>query len=567
METAPADLPDSVEDLRALVLLQTEKHEEEKQQLERKVSEQEQAITDHEQVIAKQEQTVSEYSEEISQLREYIRLLKSQRFGPRSERSVAEQMGLFNEAEAAADEDSAEEAGAQAESDEPSIEVPAHTRRKRGGRRPLPAFLPREEIVHDVPEEERICCNDPEHQLVRIGEEKLEQLVFIPSTAKVLVHVRPKYACPSCKDAVKVAPPPPQPIPKSFATPSLLAQIVTSKYADALPLYRQEKIFGRIGVDLSRATMASWVIRMGDLVIPLLDYALDEIRNGDYVQADETPFQVLKEDGKRATSKSYLWALRGGTEPEHPLLYYEYAPTRSGEVAQRLLEGFEGFLHTDGYWGYDGFDDQPGVVHVGCFAHARRKFDEALRGQGKSSKKSKPGAKKSLARQGFDQINKLYEIERGYGDATAEERHALRAEKLAPKLVKLREWIDASKDRVPPKSLTGKAISYLDSQWSKLVRVLDDGRIPLDTNAVERAIRPFVIGRRNWMFADTPSGATASARLYSLVETAKANGLEPWAYLAEVFEKLPAAATDDDIEALLPWRVRLEGSPHRIANG
>ena len=204
----------------------------------------------------------------------------------------------------------------------------------------------------------------------------------------------------------------------------------------ALPLYRQEKIFGRIGVDLCRATMASWVIRMGDLVTPLLDYALDEIRNGDYVQADETPFQVLKEDGKRATSKSYLWALRGGTEPEHPLLYYEYAPTRSGEVAQRLLEGFEGFLHTDGYWGYDGFDDQPGVVHVGCFAHARRKFDEALRGQGKSSKKSKPGAKKSLARQGFDQINKLYEIERGYGDATAEERHALRAEKLAPKLAK-----------------------------------------------------------------------------------------------------------------------------------
>jgi len=574
MKATPADLPDSIEDLRALLFLQAEEHEEEKQQLKLKVVEQEQAIAkreqeiaEQEQEIAKQEQTVSEYSEEISQLREYIRLLKSQRFGPSSERSVAEQMGLFNEAEAAADEDTDEESGVQAETDEPSIEVPAHTRRKRGGRRPLPAFLPREEIVHDVPEEERICCNDPEHRLARIGEEKLEQLVFIPATAKVLVHIRPKYACPTCKDAVKVAPPPLQPIPKSFATPSLLAQIVTSKYADGLPLYRQEKIFSRIGVDLSRATMASWVIRMGELVIPLLDYALGEIRNGGYVQADETPFQVLKEDGKRATSKSYLWALRGGTEPEHPLLYYEYAPTRSGEVAQRLLEGFKGFLHTDGYWGYDGFDDQPDIVHVGCFAHARRKFDEALRGQGKSSKKSKPRAKKSLARQGFDQINKLYEIERGYGDATAGERHALRAEKLAPKLAKLREWIKASKDRVPPKSLTGKAISYLDSQWSKLVRVLDDGRIPLDTNAIERAIRPFVIGRRNWLFADTPSGATASARLYSLVETAKANGLEPWAYLAEVFEKLPAAATDADIEALLPWRVQLEGSPHRVANG
>ena len=535
MAMTPANLPDSVEDLRALVLSQAAKHE----------------------------QTISEYTEEINQLREYIRLLKSQRFGPKSERTAPDQMGLFNEAEALCD---GEDDAASGSSAEACIEVPAHTRRKRGGRRPLPDFLPREEILHDLPEDQKVCDHDEHHPLVEIGREKLEQLVFLPATAKVLVHVRPKYACPTCKDGVKVAPPPPQPIPKSFATPSLLAQIVTSKYVDALPLYRQAKIFQRIGVDLCRATMASWVIRTGDLVKPLVDLILEEIRSGSYVQADETPFQVLKEEGKPATSKSYLWALRGGI-PEHPLLYYEYAPTRSGKVAEKLLEGFCGFLHTDGYWGYDGFDEKPGVVHVGCFAHARRKFDEALRGQGKSSKKSKPRTKASLAWQGFGQINKLYEIERGYGDATAEERHALRTEKLSPKLLKLREWIDASKDRVPPESLTGKAISYLDSQWPKLMRVLDDGRIPLDTNAVERAIRPFVIGRRNWMFADTPSGATASARLYSLVETAKANGLEPWAYLTEVFEKLPTAATDDDIEALLPWRVQLEGAPHRVANG
>jgi transposase len=539
MKTTPADLPDSIEDLRALLLLQAEKHEEEKQQIKR------------------------EYSEEISQLREYIRLLKSHRFGPKSERSPSSQLGLFNEAEVAVDEESGERFEAQGGGDESCIEVPAHTRRKRGGRRPLPAFLPREEIIHDVPEEQRICGSDPGHRLTRIGEEKREQLVFVPAQAKVLVHIRPKYACSTCKDGVKVASPPPQPIPKSFATPSLLAQIVTSKYVDALPLYRQAKIFQRIGVDLCRGTMASWVIRTGDLVKPLVDLILEKLRNGGYIQADETPFQVLKEEGKPATSKSYLWALRGGV-PEHPLLYYEYAPTRSGKVAEKLLEGFCGFLHTDGYWGYDGFDDRTGVVHVGCFAHARRKFDEALRGQGKNSKKSKPGAKQSLARQGLQQINKLYEIERSYDDATAEERHALRREKLTPKLAKLREWIDASKDRVPPESLTGKAISYLDSQWSKLVRVLDDGRIPLDTNAVERAIRPFVIGRRNWMFADTPSGATASARLYSLLETAKANGLEPWVYLAEVFEKLPTATTDNDIEALLPWHVELPESALRI---
>ncbi len=542
MKTTPAELPDTTEELRALVFLQQgelTRHEEEKTQIE-----------------FRHEQTVSEYSEEISQLREYIRLLKSQRFGARSERSPSSQLGLFNEAEAIADEDDA-----QTESDLSTIEVPAHTRRKRGGRRPLPAFLPREEVLHDLSEDEKVCGNDAEHKLVRIGVDRLEQLVFIPASAKVLVHIRPQYACPSCKDSVKAAPPPATPIPKSFATPSLLAQIVTSKYVDALPLYRQAKIFQRMGVDLCRGTMASWVIRMGGLVVPLLEIFLEKIRSGDYAQMDETPFQVLKEKGKLATTDSYLWALRGGGR-EQPLLYYEYSPTRSGKVARQLLDGFEGYLQTDGYKGYDGFDESSGIVHVGCFAHARRKFDEALRGQGK---KAKPGKKASLARQGLRRINKLYEIERSMASASREERTRLRAEKLAPKIEELREWTLASMDRVSPESLTGKAIGYLDKQWPKLVRVLEDERIPLDTNAVERAIRPFVIGRRNWMFADTPGGATASARLYSLVETAKANGIEPWAYLNHVFEKLPQATGPDDIEALLPWNVEIKQLVARVA--
>jgi transposase len=528
MSTTPADLPDSIEELRALVLLQQEKHEVE----------------------------ISERNDEIMQLREYIRLLKSQRFGPSSERSHSSQLGLFNEAESIHDEDDA-----QTESDSSSIEVPAHTRRQRGGRKPLPAFLPREEIVHDLAEEEKVCTSDPEHRLARIGEDRLEQLVFVPASAKVLVHIRPKYACPSCKDSVKVAPPPASPIAKSFATPSLLAQIITSKYVDALPLYRQAKIFQRMGIDLCRATMASWVIKMGDLVTPLLGIMLDEIRSGDYTQMDETPFQVLKEKGKLATTDSYLWALRGGG-PEHSLLYYEYAPTRGGKVAKQLLDGFEGYLQTDGYKGYDGFDESIGIIHVGCFAHARRKFDEALRGQGK---KAKPGKKASLARQGLRRINKLYEIERGYAEASPDERSVLRTEKLAPKFKELREWTLSSIDRVSPDSLTGQAIRYLDKQWPKLERVLDDERIPLDTNAVERAIRPFVIGRRNWMFADTPGGATASARLYSLVETAKANGIEPWAYLNHAFEKLPEATSQEDIEALLPWRVEIKELVARVA--
>ena len=314
MTKTPAELPETIEELRALVFLQQENHEVE----------------------------LSERNEEISQLREYIRLLKSQRFGARSERSHISQLGLFNEAEAIADEDDA-----QTESDVATIEVPAHTRRKRGGRRPLPAFLPREEILHDLSEDEKVCGNDAEHKLVRIGVDRLEQLVFIPASAKVLVHIRPQYACPSCKDSVKAAPPPASPIPKSFATPSLLAQIVTSKYVDALPLYRQAKIFQRMGVDLCRGTMAFWVIRMGGLVVPLLKIFLEKIRRGNYAQMDETPFQVLKEEGKLATTDSYLWALRGG-DHKHPLPYSEYPPTRSGNVARQLRDALRGAFQRGG---------------------------------------------------------------------------------------------------------------------------------------------------------------------------------------------------------------------------
>jgi len=523
--TAPAALPDSIEELRALVFLQQEEHAAE---------------------IAERNTEIAERNEEISQLREYIRLLKSKRFGASSERTVSEQMGLFNEAEILCDR--------TLDAEEAIIGIPAHERRKRGGRKPLPAFLPREEIIHDLTEEQKVCGNDPSHSLVAIGEDKLEQLVFIPATAKVIVHVRPKYACPKCKDGIETAPMPPQPIPKSMATPSLLAQVAASKYVDGAPLYRQEAMFRRIGVDLSRATLAFWMIKMGDLIQPLLDRFLQNIRDHDYVLADETPFQVLKEDGKRAASQSYLWALRGG-EANRPLLYFEYDSTRGGAVIERMLDGFHGFLQTDGYSGYEALGKRSGIVHVGCFAHARRKFVEALRGQSKKPKK--PGAKLSLARQGLSKINKLYECERLFRDATPEERYVLRQEKTKPKLEDLHIWFTESIERVSPKSLTGEALKYLKGQWPKLERVIDDGRIALDTNAVERSIRPFVIGRRNWLFADTPKGAKASANLYSLVETAKANGIEPWRYLNVVFAKLPAAKTGADIDALLPWRIAL----------
>jgi transposase len=465
MSTTPADLPDSIEELRALVLLQqteVEKHAGESQVLR---------------------ETLDEYKAENERLAEAIRLLKHQRFGRSSERSDPAQRGLFNEAEVLSD---------APPGDEDDIEVPAHQRR-RGGRRPLPDHLPRVEVVRDLDEHEKVCPNDPDHVLKCLGEERAERVIYRPAELFVEVEVRPKYACGTCKDGIACSKPSPQPIPKSLASPSLLAQIAAAKYVDGLPLARQEKIFARIGLDLPRATLATWMIRCGDLVAPLTELLLEEVRQGSYVLADETPFQVLKETGKRAESQSYLWALRL-EDPAHPLLYYEYAPTRGGEVAQRLLVGFEGYLQTDGYKGYDGFDEKGSkVVHVGCFAHARRKFDEALRGQGQSGKKTKRSTKKRLADQGFARINALFKVERRYAEASPEERHRLRQKELAPLLKELRAWTTEAKGRVPPTSLTGSAIVYLDNQWPKLVRVLEDGRLELSTNSVERAIRPFVI--------------------------------------------------------------------------
>ncbi len=534
--TTPATLPETVEGLRALVFLQQ--------------SEVETRAAQNQALI----KTLDEYKAENNRLAEYVRLLKSKRFGNSSERShVASQLGLFNEAEVLAGEESEDENDGEDVEDE--IEVPTHTRR-RGKRKPLPEALPRTEIVHDLAAHEKVCPNDPSHALVRIGERTCERLVYEPAKIEVERHVRPEYACPLCKEGIQCAPRVPSPIPKSMATPSLLAQIATSKFVDGMPLARQEKMFARLGIDLPRSTLASWMMRCGELVSPLLEWILEEIRNSGYVLADETTFQVLKEEGKTAQSKSYLWALRR-EDPDRPLLYYAYDPSRGGDVARRLLKGFQGYLHADGYSGYDGFEHVEGVVLVGCFAHARRKFDEAMRGQGKPKKGRPKSDKKRIADQGLAKINALFKIERRYRGVSPEERYRLRQEKLRPKLTELREWTLEVKDRVPPNSLTGKALGYLDNQWPKLFRVLDDGRIDLSTNAVERAIRPFVIGRKGWLFADTPRGATASARLYSLVETAKANGIEPFSYLKQVFTLLAAAKEPFDYAELLPWRITL----------
>ena len=304
----------------------------------------------------------------ITILEEEIRFLKDKLFGHKADRWSPEEQRqgrLFNEAEHGAPQPAEEEQQA------PSIPVAAHTRRA-GGRRPLPANLPREEVVHDIPEEQKICACGAE--LSRMGEETNEKLKIIPPRLIVVRHIRPKYACRSCQGveteggAVKIAEPPVELIPKSIATPELLAYLLTSKFVDALPFYRQEKMLQRIGVDLSRATMCHWAIHVAQRLEPLLELLRGQIRAGPYVQIDETTLQVLSEPGREADSKSYMWVYRGG-DLAKPSLIYQYFPSRSGDVPFEFLDDYKGYVQTDGYAGYDKLGREPGILMLGCWAH------------------------------------------------------------------------------------------------------------------------------------------------------------------------------------------------------
>ncbi len=480
-------------------------------------------------------------SARIISLQEQLNLALARRYAASSEKLSPDQIRLFNEAEAdalVAAEDDAPEA---------AVEVPAHTRKKRG-RKPLPDTLPRVEVVHEIPEDQRHCPHDGQ-VLAEINQVVSEQLDIIPAQIRVIRHIRKQYAC-ACGQCIQTAPLPGQPIPKSMASPGLLAHIAVCKYQDALPLYRQEQILQRIGVDIPRATLASWMIRCGQLVQPLINLLRDRLLAYDIVQMDETTVQVLKEPGKTAQSKSYLWLQRGGP-PDEPVILFDYDPTRCQTVPKALLEGFAGYLQADGYSGYNGVVAEGGLVQVGCMAHARRKFSEAVKGQGKNPRQGK-------AHQGLAWIQKLYRIEKQARtqQLSPPARKAHREQHAAPVLAKMRSWLDASIPNVPPGTLTGKALNYLHNEWPKLIRYLEDGRLEIDNNLAENAIRPFVIGRKNWLFSDSVQGVKASANLYSLVESAKANGLEPYQYLREVFTALPQAEKVEDIENLLPWAVK-----------
>ncbi|GHT99821.1 IS66 family transposase [Spirochaetia bacterium] len=474
-------------------------------------------------------------------------LLLYKRFGRSAEQLLTDkkQMPLFaEEPETAAD---TQTSSAVAETQE----IKPYTR-KKPGRKPIDPNLPRKEIIIDIREEEKVCACGAE--MVKIGEETSEKVVIIPPRMYVEKTIRPKYACRTCegiededKPTVRIAPVPPAIIPRSIASASLLAYIMIQKYQDHLPYYRQEQLFGRFGIEISRQDMANWQQQIYTKLTPLFDMMKQTVRAGPVLQMDETTVQVMGEEGRTDTQKSYMWLARSGP-PGKTVVWYEYHPTRAHIHAKTFLEGFSGYLQTDGYEGYDkAITGRADIIHVGCFAHARRYFFEA----------AKVTKKPQSAEEGIKHIRKLYRIEEQLRSENREEQDFLaeRKRQVEPVLTAFRSWLEKRAMEVPPSLLLGKAVAYTLNQWDKLIRYLESPHLTPDNNACENAIRPFVLGRKNWLFNKSPAGAESSCGIYSLIETAKQNGLEPLDYLRNLFERAPLAVSPDDWEKLLPWNI------------
>ena len=489
----------------------------------------------HEEVESLREQ-LGVKDQRIQQLESLLKQARQQHFGTSSEKLSPDQQGLFDEGETDESIDEVLEAEA--------ITVPAHTRQKKR-RVSIPAELPREDIIYDLSDVEKVCPHDGT-ALKPMGEETHEQLDIVPAKINVIRHIRKKYACPCCKEYLVTASKPKQPIEKSIAAPGLLAYISVSKYCDALPLYRQVEIFKRIGIELDRSSLANWMVKCGHLVQPLINCIQDKLLEQNVLHMDETPVQVLNEPGKTAQSKSYMWVLSSAKTSNQPAVLFHYSPSRSGEIPKQQLAGYQGALMVDGYEGYQAVCTQQQLTRLGCWAHARRKFMDAKRQQ--------PKGKVGKADQALALIQKLYAIEKTASDKTTAERYASRQSQSTLIIDKLKQWMDKTLANTPPKSDIGKAVSYLHNQWPRLIRYVDDGEYPIDNNRAENSIRPFVIGRKNWLFSNSQKGAVASANLYSLIETAKLNGIEPYAYLKKVFTELPNVETVEQVETLLPWR-------------
>lgn len=490
------------------------------------------------------------YKEKSELLEEENKRLRAKLFSSKSEKPTAEdksQAVLFNEIE------EQEAQSSQTASEEASTSVKAHTRKKKTGRKPFADDIPRIDVVHEIPEKERVCACGTTRS--KIGEEISEKIDIIPAKVRVKRHVRHKYACKNCEGTadesnptVITAPKEKHIIDKCLATAGFLAHVITAKFVDHMPFYRLEKILYRIGIEVGRATMCNWAKQIAIKCNRLIKLMAVEALSGPLVAIDETTAQVLKERGRSPTKKAYMWVARG-TSAGKPIILYRYRRRRSAQFLKRLLRKFKGVMQTDGFESYDKLAEVQNLEHAGCWAHVRRKFFEV----------TKIAKRKKVAGIALDLIGQLYAVEKEARESSLApgEIVNLRQQKSKPVVEKFREFLD-SKANITPKSAMGKAITYACNEWPKLLIFLKDGNVPIDNNLVENAIRPFVLGRKNWMFSDTVTGARSSAIFYSLIETAKANGLEPYWYLRYLFENLPMATNDEQLKALMPTRLSAE---------
>ena len=509
-----------------------------------------------EQQLLTQNERLATMEQQIEVLMEALRLARHKQFGASSEKSedtLMEQLSfLFNEAEVFS--------AAEKEAEENVTTVVAHKRHKKHEYTldSIPEGMPVEQVEHRLEGEDLVCpqCGDI---MTEIGKEVVRTMKIIPAQTIVREEIYYTYACKRCSKSadegcetpVVKAPREKSIIPGSFATPEAIAHIMTQKFVMGSPLYRQEQEINRKGIHLSRQTMSNWILRAAeDYLAPVYEQLHGELLKRDVLHADETTLQVLHEPGKKPQTDSYMWLYRTSGDTDKPIVLYEYQPGRGAKHPKEFLSGYKGYLHTDGYVGYHDLGED--ITVVGCWAHARRKFDEAV----KSLPKGK--AKGSSASQGLAYCNLLFGIEQEIADKTEEERYEERLKQAKPVLDAMFAW--ANSRTAAPKSALGKAFHYLKEQWPYLTNYLKDGRLEISNNLAERSIKPFVIDRKNFLFANTPKGATGSAIMFSLIQTAMENRLDPYKYLTWLLKNAKDADLTDAqvVQNLLPWNTPVE---------
>ena len=472
---------------------------------------------------------------------EQFKLSVAKKYGKSSD-SVDEQLSFFNEAEVSK----------RPEKEEPTLEEITYKRkRKKGTNKPSFEDLPIERVEYEIPEEEQVCeeCACKMHEM---SVETRKELKVIPPQVCIVEHVRKVYSCRECEKTGERTPiitaPMPEPvISGSFVSPSLLAYLMYQKYCAALPLDRQEKIFAHFGIEISKQSMSNWIIKGSELWLePFFERLKREILKETFIQADESTLRVLTKDGSPTSSKSYMWLYKSGNFGKKIALY-EYQPSRSGKHPKNFLKGFVGFLQTDDYAGYNTVEN---ITRVGCFAHARRYFTDALKILPKEAE-----IESTHAHEALKYFGEIFHLEKQWRELSSDERQKIRNIELKPVLEAYLSWLQAVQPKVVKKSKLGQAINYSLSNWELLSNVLKDGQCELSNNDAERAIKPFVIGRKNYLFCKSPHGAKASAMIYSVVETAKMNNLNPFYYLKYLFEQLPNTRLGSPValDHLLPW--------------